>query len=185
MKSCLLAIGSSVIVLVSSVVVAESENRPGIEDELATLVETTAKLIETLEGRAELSGDQSLQKIAIAVHLLDIRTRQQEALQGEYRGLDDREQNYLGYIALNHTKMDNLDKSIAAAIDESKKLELQSRRSQVETYAKNHEQRLEYLTRRRVEIQNQLIEGERRLREVEDMVQEWLSLELARVKDHG
>lgn len=163
------------MLLSSGVVLAQTDNQPGIEDELAALVQTVARLADALEMRLDDAGNQSLERIAVAVHLLDIRTRQQANLQTELRGVDDREQNILGYIAANQTRMPNLDKQIEAAVDETKRIELEGRRIQIEAYNKNNEEKLESLTRRRVEIQNQLIEGERRLADVEDMVQEWLT----------
>jgi len=152
-----------------------ADGDPGIEDEFAALVEKVGDLVSVLERQMLANeAERSLDRVAVVTRLLDIRVRQQSNLQKELDSIDSQEQRYLGYIASNEIKLDNLDNQIAVAIDEAKKIELQSRQNEIRQYTENHEGHLERLEGKRGETLSRIAEGERRVREVEDLVQDWL-----------
>ena len=147
----------------------------GLEDELKTLVQSTNRLVEILERQEQRRATEfGLRRVELAVRILDIRTRQQEALQKELRGLEDQEQRTHGYIASNETKIGNLKKQISESADEVDKVELEAKKSEMLIHLENNKKRLEHYAQRRVDLENRLIGGERLTLEVEGIVEGWL-----------
>ena len=116
-----------------------------------------------------------MRRVGLAVQILDIRARQQEALQRELRSLEDREQRTHGYIASNETKLQSIQKQISESTDGTKRPELEARRNEREVYLGNHKKQLQHYAQRRVDLENRLIVGERLTREVEGIVENWLA----------
>ena len=169
MKTSYLAACVGVLLFLAITPVAAEE---GLEDELTALVQSMNRLVEVLERQASDSG---LRRVGLVVQILDIRARQQEALQLELRSLEDREQRTHGYIASNETKFENLKKQISESIDETKRLELEAKRNEMVVYLENNKKQLQHYAQRRVDLENRLIEGEQLTREVEGIVDGWLA----------
>ena len=127
----------------------------GLEDELTALVQSMNRLVEVLERQEkEQASDYGLRRVGLAVQILDIRARQQEALQVELRSLEDREQRTHGNIASNETRLENVKKQISESTDKMKKLELEARRDQLVVYLGNHKKQLQHYAQRRVDLEN-------------------------------
>ena len=166
---------TTVLVLAALPAIAQDEAK-GIKEELQALVRAATRLVESLERqeKAQLS-DRDLVQIQIGVRLLDIRMRQQESLQKRLESLDDWEQRLNGSIASNKIRLENSKKQLAEAVDESKRLELEAQREVRVVYLKNQESELEYLAQRRATLESRIIDGERSVLEIEDMVQGWVA----------
>ena len=171
---CALVVVAFVLALGTFPVTAQ-EHTSDIEDELQALVRATTRLVESLERRERAeSSDHQLQQIQVAVRILDIRVRQQESFQSAMDSVEGREQRLHGWIAGNEVRVENLKQQIAKTLDESKKLELQLKLQEQVVYLENRKKELEYATERHSLLQTHLLDGDRLVREIEDLVQTWV-----------
>ncbi len=155
---------------------AQATPASGVEKELQSLSRATTRLVESLERRElDQLSDRDLLQVQVGVRLLDIRVRQQETLQKRLDNLENRQRRLDGSIAANEVKVENLNKQIAEAIDESQKLERESARALRVVYLKNQRDEIEDLAQRRAELEGRLIEGERFVADIEDLVQQWVT----------
>jgi len=166
---------AAVLVLTALPATAQDES-PDVKGELQALVQATTRLVESLE-RSETArlADRNLLQVQVAVQLLDIRVKQQETLQRALRSIDDREQRLNGYIAASEVKLGSIKQQISDALDESKKLELQADYDVRVVYLTNQSNELDYLAQRRATLQGRLMDGERSVLDIEELVQGWVA----------
>lgn len=175
-------VSNPIVSLVAAVLVltafpaAAQDAPPDSKEELQALVQATTRLVESLE-RSETArlADRNLLQVQVAVQLLDIRVKQQETLQRALRSIDDREQRLNGYIAASEVKLENMKKQISDALDEQQKLELQAKYDERMVYLTNQTNELDYLAQRRATLQSRLMDGERSVLDIEELVQGWVA----------
>lgn len=144
--------------------------------EVAALVDSMNRLVQVLESRErDRAGDDDLRRIGLAVQILDIRTRQHEALQKELRNLEDAEQRTIAYIASREIRLKNAKKQMLEAKDEATRLEHEIDRDEILVSIDNYRKRLEHYAGRRSELESRIIDGERLTLDVEAVVDGWLT----------
>lgn len=147
----------------------------GVEGELAGLVHAVNRLVAGMENnQIQQKQELDLRRVGLAVQILDIRARQHDALQEQIRSIDDREQRERTSLSSYTTRLQMMKKQIADETDETVILELETERDQFRTIIENKQKTLDYLAIQRVDLQNRLIERERRTQEVETVVENWL-----------
>lgn len=147
----------------------------GVEGELAGLVHAVNRLVGGMENnQRQQKQELDLRRVGLAVQILDIRARQHDALQEQIRSIDDREQRERTSLSSYTTRLQMMKKQIADETDETVILELETERDQFRTIIENKQKTLDYLAIQRVDLQNSLIERERRTQEVETVVENWL-----------
>lgn len=163
----------------SAIPTATAQESPEFGDDLALLAQSMARLADTLE-RQERSRERNggIERLRVLVSLLDIRAQKYEALQRELRQREDQEQRTLEAIETNRSRLERLEGMLddpELVNGESMEEDLKRQRSELEIRVASLETRLQYASGRQIEIENRIAEQEQLVRELDGLIESWLS----------
>jgi predicted nucleic acid-binding Zn-ribbon protein len=147
-----------------------------LEEGVAELTRAVTRLVAVVERQAQGSAaGQDLDRLRVLVSLLDIRSRRYEALQDELGTLEDREESTKRSISSVESRIEGIEERVEAGGEEAELAKLRERLAELAIQLRNHESRLDHAHRRQLDIQGQLVEQERLVRDIEGLVEGWLA----------
>ena len=148
---------------------------PVLEDELAQLAQSTTRLVDLLE-RQERSraAAEELEKLRVAVTILEMRARRNEGLQRELRDAEDREQSTLEAIATAESRLEANRDEQTKTTDEESLGELRQRGVNLGIQIAGLKTRIEHVQARQVDLRNRILEQDRGIVDLEAVVDDWL-----------
>lgn len=147
-----------------------------LESELAALTRSLTQLVEILaKQEQERAVDRELNKLRVAVAILEIRAHRYEASQRELRVLEETAEHIQEDMVTSKSMLAATKKQLIESIDESEVVELEANRDIMLARLEILNQRLEHTTRRQVELQNLILGAETSVQDVEVVIDEWLS----------
>jgi DNA repair exonuclease SbcCD ATPase subunit len=148
-------------------------DEPALEDELATLARSMTRLVEILERQErERVGALSLEKLKVAVSILEIRARKYDALQRELRDLEDEEQSVHERSAAIDAQLAFLRKRLTETAHEGEIAELREEQSDLEIQLERMRSRSEHVSRRQEELRGRIAEQGRLMQDFELLIED-------------
>lgn len=170
-------LGTALFGMGVSVVTAQEHD--ALHEDLALLASSMARLADTFErqerAREAVGG---FERLRVLVSLLEIRTQKHEALQRELRQHEDKEQQALEAIAGNRSRLERLEEMVKdpeVLKTEGLASDLERQRGELEIRIAALETRMQYASQRQVDLQNRIADEDRLVRELDGLVDSWLS----------
>ncbi|MCP3980212.1 MAG: hypothetical protein GY716_12980 [bacterium] len=146
------------------------------EDDLEALTLAVTRLVDATEARVRAeSVDRDLGKLRVAVSVLEIRTRRYESLQRQLDNLKEKQSSTERYRVSVEGKLENVRRRLVetANTDEAEGWRMEQDDHQITL--QSLDSRLEHNRTRQLEVQNRLLSQEQHVREVEDLIDDWMS----------